>query len=400
MSNADFTIGSSPSVICDPQSTIRSSLLVVSVALLSIGVIAVASANASLDRSLLSSPIWATAWGRQLLFALFGVTLMVVAPRVLSPLRASPRARRLAVWAFFLLSVGGLVATMIPALANPHHGSARWLRVSAAGFSVGVQPSEFTKVALVLFVAFLLADRNGEPRSLRRGFLPPTLAMGGCAILVGIADFGTAVLLVAVGGLMLLVAGCRLRHLMLLAVVGLCGFAGLLMAAPYRLERIRAFQQMWQDPQGAGYQPLQSLATIASGGWLGVGLGAGVQKYGYLPESHTDFIFSIICEETGVVGGGLVIGLFCLLIWLGLRTMRMARSPFERLVAFGLTATLGLQAAMNIAVVTVVVPTKGISLPLISAGGSGTLSFCLAISILAAITTETKIEGRMANGNS
>jgi cell division protein FtsW len=183
----------------------------------------------------------------------------------------------------------------------------------------------------------------------------------------------------------LFVAGCRILHLLLMASVGACGFAALLFVAPYRLARITAYRDIWADPQGAGYQPLQSLTAIAQGGWLGSGLGGGVQKYGYLPESHSDFIFSIICEETGVLGAVIVIGLYLAFTWLGLRTMWIARSPFERLLALGITATVSLQAAMNIAVATVMTPTTGISLPLISAGGSGVVTFCLSIGVLAAI---------------
>ena len=154
---------------------------------------------------------------------------------------------------------------------------------------------------------------------------------------------------------------------------------------PYRLERIIGFLDPHADALGAGYHPLQSLRTIASGGWLGVGLGAGIQKHGYLPESQTDFIFAIICEELGLLGGFVVIGLFAALVWAGLRVMRAAPSSFERLLAFGLTALLGLQAVMHIAVVTVCAPTTGMSLPFVSAGGSGMLTSCVAIGMLTAI---------------
>ena len=184
---------------------------------------------------------------------------------------------------------------------------------------------------------------------------------------------------------MLLIAGCRFRHLAVLSAVGACAFAGLLVAAPYRMARLAAFWDLSADPHGTGYQPRQSLMTIASGGWFGTGLGSGIQKYGYLPECHTDFIFAAICEEMGLLGGGMVIALFGVLIWLGARAMLSAVTRFERLLAFGVTATIGLQAAMNIAVVTVLAPTTGISLPLISAGGSGLITFCVGIGLLIAI---------------
>ena len=192
-------------------------------------------------------------------------------------------------------------------------------------------------------------------------------------------------LLAGVGIVMLFVGGCRLRHLAALGSLGTAALTMLLLAAPYRIARLSAFTGFWDDPRGSGYQPLQSLTTIASGGWLGTGLGSGVQKYGYLPESRTDFIFAVICEELGVFGAFLVIALFGALIWLVLRIMLAAPTRFERLLAFGLGSMIGLQAVMNIAVVTVVTPTTGISLPLISAGGSSVLMTCLAVGILIAI---------------
>jgi cell division protein FtsW len=242
----------------------------------------------------------------------------------------------------------------------------------------------------------VLTLRGADPRSFRRGFAPASLAIGCCVLLVGSEDFGTSVLLLGVGVCMLFVAGCRLRHLAMLGGLGACALVGLLFSAPYRLARITAYADIWADPRGSGYQPLQSLAAIASGGWFGKGLGAGVQKHGYLPESRTDFIFAVICEEMGVFGACVVIALFCVFVWLGLRTMLMAPTRFERLVAFGLTVTVALQAAMNIAVVTVVTPTTGISLPLVSAGGSGVVTFCLAVGILAGIAARGRAQAGLA----
>ena len=213
-------------------------------------------------------------------------------------------------------------------------------------------------------------------------------------MLVGKEDFGTSVLLGGVGGSMLFVAGCRLRHLGGAAAVGAWSLIALLYSAPYRVARLAAFRDLWGDPQGAGYQPIQSLAAIASGGWFGTGLGSGIQKHGYLPECRSDFIFAVMCEEMGTLGGGLVLALFSLFVLLGIRTMLAAPTRFERLLAFGLTATIGLQAAMNVAVVTVLAPTTGIPLPLISAGGSGMLTSCGAVGVLAAIAARAGTESR------
>ena len=318
---------------------------------------------------------------------LVGLTGMLSGSRVAEFGLARERLRGRVAWLLFAGAIVGLVAAMLPGLAHSHRSSARWLQFASGGLTFSLQPSEFAKLALVVFLAWLFGERGVDPRSFRQAFLPAALSLGVCVLLVGKADFGTAALFALVGGLMLLMAGSRMRHLLVTALLGIVGLAGLLFAEPYRLARITAYRALTDDPLGAGYQPLQSLTTIASGGWFGVGLGSGVQKYGYLPESHSDFIFAVICEETGLLGACVVIALMVTLIWLGLRAMSAAITPFERLLAFGITAVIGWQAVLHIAVVTVVAPTTGISLPLVSAGGSGLLTFCAALGVLAAIAS-------------
>lgn len=361
------------------------SLLVLVLALMSIGLVMVTSATAPLDRSLFEGALWRTAYGRQAVFLVLGIAVMLLCARVSTFWLALPAWRwRVPVFCF-AASLILLVLVLHPGVAEEQRGSNRWLRVGPHWTALGFQPSEIMKLAMVAFLASLLTERNADPRSLARGFLPSAVVIGTCVALVGKEDFGTALLLAGVGGTMLLVAGCRLLHLVLLGSLGACGMSVLLLIAPYRLARLTAYRDIWSDPRGHGYQPVQSLVTIASGGWWGTGLGSGVQKHGYLPEGHTDFIFSVICEETGMLGGGLVIALFCAFVWLGLRTTWNARTPFERLLAFGITATIALQAILNIAVVTVLTPTTGVSLPLISAGGSGMLIFSGAVGLLMAI---------------
>lgn len=360
-------------------------MIVVAATLMAIGLVMVASATASLDRSLFASPLLRTAFGRQALFVIVGFAAMFVTSRITPFILASPAVSRRVTQVLCAVTLLCLVGALLPGLSEAHRGSQRWLSIELGGMELGFQPSEFAKLTLVAMLAWILAGHGANPRSLRACFLPGAVVIGAYVLLVGKEDFGTAALLAAVGGAMLLVAGCRLRHLALLIGAGTCAMTALLYAAPYRLARITAYMDFWADPQGNGYQPLQSLTTIASGGWFGTGLGSGVQKYGYLPESHSDFVFAVICEEMGLFGAALVIALYGVLVWLGLRTMLAAPSRFERILAFGLTATFGLQAVMNIAVVTVVTPTTGISLPLISAGGSGVLTFCLAAGVLAAV---------------
>lgn len=366
-------------------------VLTVAFALMAVGIVMVASTTASLDRSLFDAAFLRSTFGRQCVFVAFGLAIMLITSVAAGPFLASARWRRGVSIAVFAVVIALLVAALIPGIAAAQRGSHRWLQVSLGGMGLGFQPSEFAKPVMVAMLALYLTQHDADPRSLRRCFLPAAAIIGVCVLLVGKEDFGTSVLLAGVGGLMLLVGGCRLRHLGVVAGVGALAMTALLFSVPYRLQRLAAYRDIWADPQGAGYQPVQSLATIVSGGWLGQGLGAGVQKYGYLPESHTDFIFAVICEEMGLVGGLLVIALFVAFVWIGVRIMLAASSRFERMLAFGLTATIGLQAAMNVAVVTVAVPTTGISLPLISAGGSGLVAFSVSTGLLAAIAARTRV---------
>jgi cell division protein FtsW len=177
-------------------------------------------------------------------------------------------------------------------------------------------------------------------------------------------------------------AGARLIHLAGLAALGLAGFAGLILAAPYRLQRITGFLDPWQDPLGAGYQIIQSLYAIGPGGLVGLGLGASRQKYSYLPEPQTDFIFSIIAEELGFLGGAGLLTLFLMLVWRGMRTAITAPDTFGSLLAAGIVGIIAVQVIINISVVTGLMPVTGITLPLVSAGGSSLTLMLTAIGIL------------------
>jgi cell division protein FtsW len=369
----------------DPPGSGRGAIILVAAALMAIGLVMVGSATVSLDQSWFGPRIWTTPLGRQLIFILCGLGICLTAARLSVPLLGSAACRRWIPCLFFVAAVALLVLVLIPGLSDASHGSQRWLRFNLGGVAVGIQPSEVAKLGLIAFLAYLLGESGRDPRSFFRGFVPASLAIGLCVGLVGKENFGTAALLGCAAGAMLFAAGSRLHHLVVVAGLGVSGMAVLLFAEPYRLARLTAYQNFWNDAQGAGYQPLQSLTTIASGGWWGVGLGSGIQKFGYLPESHTDFVFAVLCEELGVFGGAMVILLFCGFVWLGLRTALRARTRFEFLLAFGLTFIIGMQAAMNIAVVTVMTPTTGVPLPLLSAGGSGLFTVCAAVGLLSAI---------------
>ena len=376
------------------RSSFHPTLVLVVFALMAVGLVMTASTSASLNRSVLSTSLIGTIFGRQLVFVGFGLGLIAILVGLVQPILASPSLFRRATVYFYAAVVVCLIVALLPSWGHAQRGSHRWLRVGVGDMLFGFQPSELAKVAMVGLMALILGDSHADPKSFRRCFLPASLGMGLCVGLVGAEDFGTAVLLACVGAMMLVVAGSSVKHLAACLSLGAAGLAMLLLSAPYRLDRLTAHFDFWSDPQGAGYQPIQSLSTIASGGWYGTGLGAGIQKYGYLPESHTDFIFAVICEEMGLLGAVMVIALYIAFVYLGLRIAISARTRFERLLAFGLTATLGLQVAMNVAVVTVMAPTTGISLPLISAGGSGVISFSIAVGILAAVAKRAADSGR------
>lgn len=277
-----------------------------------------------------------------------------------------------------------LACVWVPGVGVESHGKHRWVAFGAVRF----QPSEVAKIALVVFLAALLCRRNTASQHRIPDLTIPMLAIAVVCAMVGREDFGTAVLLAVVGGLMLMVRGCPLSTTAAWTIPAVGAFIYMIVSQPYRIERLLGFLRIWEDPHGVGYHPMQSLAAIASGGWAGRGLGAGLAKYGYLPESGSDFVFSIICEEIGFFGGVVVILFFVVLVVLGMRTMMLAPSEdggFAKLFAFGVTVTIALQGLMNIAVVTAVAPTKGIALPLVSAGGSGLLCFSVAIGLLAGV---------------
>lgn len=343
---------------------------------------------------------------RQGVFALVGFLVMLVAAhvdyRVLAWRRAADGWRAGTLYALTAIL---LIAVLVPGIGREALGARRAIEIP--GLAIGFQPSEIAKVVLVIWLAALLGRptvaapaperyglnslpasgdrRRWDIRDFRRGFLPAVLSAGVLIALTGIEDFGTAALMGVVALLLLFLGGARWSHLGLMGLLATVAGVVLVLLKPHRMERITTWLTAEPDPRGAGYQIHQALLAIGSGGWWGRGLGAGVQKYGYLPQDNNDFILAIICEELGVAGGLVVVGLFLLLLWRGARIAARAADPFGRLLALGLTLLICLQAAMNIAVVTNSVPTKGISLPFVSAGGSGVVFLGAAAGLLAAV---------------
>jgi cell division protein FtsW len=263
----------------------------------------------------------------------------------------------------------------VPGVGHTVNGATRWVRLGPVTF----QPSEIAKWLMIPVLAAWCAARGRAMRCFFRGFLP---AFGGlvllCALIV-VEDLGTAALLAAVGVGLLVMGGARWTHVAMVGAPGVAALAAAVWHRPYRMERIRAFLEPWADPQGAGYQPLQSMLAIADGGMTGSGLGHGMQKLGYLPADTSDFLFAVICEELGLFGALLVMALQLTMIWTLLGMASHRRDVFGRLLAVGVAAMFGVQTLFNLGVVTALLPTKGIALPLVSAGGTGWVMTALAV---------------------
>ena len=274
-----------------------------------------------------------------------------------------------------LLSLALVVVLFRP----PINGTRRWINVGL----LSVQPSEFAKIGLVIGLAALLSRREGELDDVRRTLLP---AAGLLALLGGLVllqpDFGTALSFFAIAGVMLFYAGLRLRWFAAGALLALPALVAYAWSAPYRRARILAFLHPESDPLGTGYQALQSLIAVGTGGVTGLGLGDGKQKLFFLPYPYTDFIYAIVGEELGFVGCAIVLGLFGLLFARGMRAAVNAPDTFGRLLGVGLAVMIVVQALVNISVVLALVPTKGIPLPFLSYGGSALLADLIAVGIL------------------
>jgi cell division protein FtsW len=262
---------------------------------------------------------------------------------------------------------------------SPINGAHRWIKLP--GFRL--QPSEISKLALIIFLAYFLEKRAGEEGDFWRTFLPCGLVTALLAGLVVIEpDFGTAMMLVLIFTVVVYTAGARVAHLSMAAAPALAVAAALLIFVPWRLKRLVTFLDPWADQQGAGFQVVQSLIAIGSGGTNGLGFAQGKQKMLYLPFAHSDFIFAVIGEELGLVGALVVVFLFALFLWRGVRTALLAPDRFGMLLSFGIVASIVAQALFNISVVLSLVPTKGIPLPLISYGGSSLVPTLAAVGIL------------------
>ena len=261
----------------------------------------------------------------------------------------------------------------------PINGARRWIRFGG----LSAQPSELAKLTLAIFLARLLERRAGDEGNFWRTFAP-CVAVAGLLVLLVVAepDLGTAMMLGVVAVAILFTAGVRLKHMALAAAPALVGLAGLLLFVPWRLKRLAVFLDPWADPQGSGYQIIQSLLAVGSGGVNGLGFTEGRQKLFFLPFAHSDFIFAVVSEELGLLGGLGVVALFGLFLWRGMRAALNAPDRFGMLLATGIVAGIVAQALFNMSVVLALVPTKGIPLPFISYGGSSLVPTLFGVGVL------------------
>lgn len=358
-------------------------LFIAVLALLAIGVVMVYSASAivALDQYGDSEFFFK----RQLLWAGLGVAALLVAQRIhytrfpgLTPI-------------LLAAGVAALVLVLVPGIGRVAGGARRWI---SFGGPFAIQPVEAAKLALVLYLANFLTNRGIAVGELRRGVLPPLILTG---VMFGLVllqpELGSALVLGGVTAAMLFAGGARLRHLVGLALVSAPMIAAAIFGEGYRRRRLLAFLNPWDDPQGVGFHIIQSLVALGSGGFFGVGLGQSRQKFFYLPERHTDFIFAILGEELGLLGTTAVVALFALIAYRGWRIARSAPDRYGSLLACGITVMIIVQAIMNIGVTTGVLPVTGVPLPFVSFGGSSLVFTMAAVGILLNISQYCKSPG-------
>lgn len=312
---------------------------------------------------------------RELVFAAAGLALMFIMARI--------DYRRLRKLAPFLMaaSLALLALVLIPGIGHKTNGARRWIGVGMGGFQP--QPAELVKLAVILYMASVMSARRRLLTSLREMALPllvvPALA---CGLVLVEPDLGTSLTICIVFGSMLIIGGVRLRLLALPALGGSVATALSVLVSPHQASRITAFLDPWKDAQGSGYQIIQSLVGLASGGLFGVGIGNGVQKFDWLPENHTDMILSVIGEELGLIGVLAVLLGFAVFAFIGYRIALKCRDPFGKYVAAGITTLMISQATVNFCAVTGMLPLTGVPLPIISYGGSSLVVILASIGIL------------------
>jgi cell division protein FtsW len=356
--------------------------------LLLAGLVMVTSASLNVAERLAGDPFFH--FERQLLSVLLGATFG--GALVFVPISIWQRFAPVLLLASFAL----LLLVLIPGIGHAVNGSRRWIRIGLLNF----QPSEVARWLLLTYIAIYAVRHQTDLRSTAQGFFKPLAVLFAAAVLLLFEpDFGAAVVLCVTGTAVLFVAGARLRDFLLVCAIGAAGIALLAFSSGYRLKRLLAFLDPWADPYNSGFQLTQSLIAIGRGEWFGVGLGSSIQKLFYLPEAHTDFVFAVMAEEFGLFGVTLVIAAFLVLVLRSLRLSRIAADagmPLHACLAAGFGIWLGLQAFINIGVNMGLLPTKGLTLPLLSYGRSSMLVTLAWIGVLLRVHHEVAASGKSA----
>jgi cell division protein FtsW len=339
--------------------------------LVGIGLVMVYSASSALAHDKFNSDYYFLK--KQALFALVGIIVLVIGRHI------PYRWYRLLTYPLLAASLAMLVATHFTDYGQGAGGATRWLRIGQFSF----QPSEIARLALVIYLAYSMEKKGPRLKEFSVGFLPHVLVVGVFAGLILLQpDFGSVVILTALSGLMLFIGGVRLIHLLGAAATLIPIGCYFLINSPYRLKRLLGFLDPWQYAADEGYQVIHFLMAFGTGGVFGVGVGNSYQKLFYLPEPHTDFIFSVIGEELGLLGVVFIILLYGLMVWRGVGIAKHAPDPFGTFLAAGLTMCIGLQACINMGVTLGLLPTKGLTLPFLSYGGTSLLVSMASVGIL------------------
>jgi len=350
--------------------------------LLSLGLIMVFSASAPMAEKESGNIYYYI--NRQLVFAAIGTVSMILAANY-----DYHKFGRKTVWALFLVSVVLLILVLIPGIGSEANDSRRWVVI--AGFRF--QPSELAKLSLILFFSFNLSRRKKPLNSFFGDLMPYLFALGIiCVLLLLETHLSATIIMIAISMIILFVAGAKIRHFAILIVPVVVTIIAVISFTDYMTPRINSWLDPWSDPRGSGYQTIQSLYAIASGGLFGRGLGQSMQKFLYVPEPHNDYIFPILAEELGFIGVLVVMLLFLIFIWRGIKIAVHAPDVYGCLIASGITALIAVQSLFNVAVVTNSVPPTGVSLPFFSAGGTALILFLTEAGILLNISRYSTYE--------
>ena len=349
-------------------------LLLAGLALLMVGLVAIGSASIEYADWHFNNPWHHTQ--RHLIYIAIAAAVSVVVYRIPTQFWQDTA------WIWLFIAMALLILVLLPGIGKNVNGSQRWLPLGP----FTLQPSEFAKMALVIYLASYHVRHEHEVRNDWRGFAMPMGVLAAMALLLMVEpDFGATVICGGTAFGMLFLAGVQLRHFLLVLGVSFLGLAGLIFSAPYRVARLTAYTDPWADPFGSGFQLIQSLIAFGRGELVGVGLGNSIQKLFYLPEAHTDFVFSIWAEETGLLGALLVMGLYALLIgrilWIGRRAVA-AKEHFGAYLCYGAALIFSGQAFVNMGVSSGLLPTKGLTLPFVSYGGTSLIVCCALLALI------------------